>query len=200
MDFHRPRRVLAATGHGWRRCCNRSTAWNVTALAFTASGELAAGGSFNFTDGKPMVSFARMASTCSAAAVPYGAGCAGSNGLLALVPRQLPWIGSAYRAEVAGVAGGAVLFEMFGWAAQGIPLVTLHPAGGVGCQLLTTPDATSVVLPVAGVATTQMVIPNALALVGVLLRNQVLQAELDSGANLVGLQATNAVALTIGAF
>ena len=47
---------------------------------------------------------------------------------------------------------------------------------------------------------TQIAIPNAVALAGQLLHQQVVPIELDAVGNLVALTRTNALTLTIGAF
>ena len=54
--------------------------------------------------------------------------------------------------------------------------------------------------PSSGAVTVPFVIPNNPAFAGVVVRSQVLQAELDASQNLTSLTSFNALALTIGAF
>lgn len=170
------------------------------AIATDPSGEVVVVGAFTTAGGavNPSTNFARYATTCAASANSYGNGCAGSGGPLALVATDLPWLGSSYRGTASGFAVGSLAFDLLGWSAAATPLPLLHPTGGPGCDLLVNPDATQLLLPVAGAVTTQLSIPNDLALAGLTLRNQILQVELDASLNITALTSTNAVALTIG--
>ena len=77
---------------------------------------------------------------------------------------------------------------------------TLHPAAGALCNLYTTTDAVLLVVPAAGTAAWQFFVPPDAALVGVVLRTQLLVAEFDSNAVLQALTSSNALLLSIGTF
>lgn len=170
----------------------------VAALAALPDGGVVAGGSFTMVGGLVSAFFARMTTNCPATAAPYGAGCSGSAGPLALVPTQLPWIGGSYRANASGFAAGSLAFDLLGWTAAATPLSLLHPTGGPGCSLLVNPIITNLLIPLSGSASVQLSIPNSASFVGVLLHSQVVQIELDPMLNLLGITSTNGIALTIG--
>jgi len=158
------------------------------------------GGTFQLAGTSVSVNCARLTTTCPATAAAYGTGCTGSAGPLSLVATQLPWIGSSYRATASGLAANGLAFDLVGWTPTAVPLAALHPTGGVGCSLLVNSVAISFVVPVGGSASVQLAIPNAVAFVGIVLHDQVVQAEVDPLLNLLSITSTNGIAFTIGSF
>jgi len=158
------------------------------------------GGTFQLAGTSVSVNCARLTTTCPATAAAYGTGCTGSAGPLSLVVTQLPWIGGSYRATASGLAANGLAFDLVGWTPTAVPLAALHPTGGAGCSLLVNSVAISFVVPVGGSASVQLAIPNAGAFVGIVLHDQVVQAEVDPSLNLLSITSTNAIAFTIGSF
>lgn len=168
-------------------------------IALLPDGELAVGGAFTMAGGLGSAHFARLASNCPATSTATGSGCAGSAGPLTLQAIDLPWIGGVARARCDGLASSALAVAITGLSASNTLLSTLHPAGGAMCRVWTTPDAVQFVPNQAGAAAVELAIPRDPAFVGVQLRQQFLQAELDAMGGLVALSSSNALALTIGA-
>ena len=136
-----------------------------------------------------------------ASAVPYGAGCSGTTGQLALRPTTLPYIGTTYAARCSGASATTVGFAILGLSQQAAPLSNLLPQGQAGCQLLATLDVLQL-LPatVDNAFPVNLVIPNAPALVGVVLQQQVAQLQIDAGGVLQSAGTSNGLQLTIGSF
>jgi len=79
-----------------------------------------------------------------------------------------------------------------------IPLNAILPAGGIGCMLLATPDALTIEPDAAGMSTTSLAVPNAVALVGASLHHQIVALEFAPSGDFSLITSTNALALTIG--
>jgi hypothetical protein len=195
---------LMSAGAGLRRWSG--TSWNsmgpadgaVCALALRPNGDLLAGGAFTTMDWKLSAFFARRVSTCPANALPLGAGCSGAGGANVLVASTRPWLGSVARSEATGMPAAGVAFIVRGVGATLSPLPQLAPTAPAGCMLLTLPELLDVQIPVAGRVQLALAIPDAAALVGAQLREQVVAAEVTAGA-ITALTSTNALVLTIGA-
>ncbi|MCC7397280.1 MAG: hypothetical protein IT455_09485 [Planctomycetes bacterium] len=131
--------------------------------------------------------------------MPAGSGCAGSAGPNLLTARSLPWLGTTCRAEASGVPANSLVLAAFGLGTLSQPLAALLPQGGAGCTLLVTPDVLATIVPQAGVATIDLLIPNAAALIGGVLHEQALPFEFGAP-GLLALTSSNALTLTIGTF
>lgn len=147
-------------------------------------------------DGVVSSGFARLTTTCPGTATASGAACSGQ----ALAVTALPWTGSAYRARATGLPTNALAVDVFGVATAAIPLVQLLPQGVAGCSLLVNPDASAVVVPSGGEVSTQLTIPNAAALVGAVVHEQVLTLALGTGGAITAFAGTNRLTLTVGMF
>ena len=172
----------------------------VHALTLDAAGSLWIGGSFLQANGSSSPSLARIDTTCPASDSSAGAGCSGSGGPNTLAATSLPWVGSTFRSTASGLPTNGVAIEVLGFAPTLLSLSSLLPQGGAGCKLLVTPVAFGLQLPSSGSVGLQFVVPNDIALVGAIVRQQVLAAELDAQANLVAVTASNALQLVVGAF
>ena len=62
------------------------------------------------------------------------------------------------------------------------------------------PDLLDLYVPAAGIVQTQFVIPNTVALAGVVLHQQVAPSDLSGTGSITALTSTNALTLTIGSF
>ena len=136
-----------------------------------------------------------------AAAVAYGAGCAGSAGQLALSPTTLPYTGTTYTARCTGTSTTTVGLAIYGLTQQAVPLANVLPQGQSGCQLLTTLDLLQLLpLAVGNEFAVNLLIPNAPALVGAVLQQQVAQLQFGAGGVLQSVATSNGLQLTIGSF
>lgn len=156
-------------------------------------------GTFTNAGGNGSAYIASLASNCPATAAEYGAGCAGSAGVVALSSTSLPWIGGRSECRATNLAANSVAFGLIGFAAASTPLSTFHPAAGAGCTVLTSPLATVWMANSAGTATLGFTVPNDPALVAVVLRQQVVQAEFGLGGAIALLSSSNGMQLTVGA-
>ena len=175
------------------------TNWAVAALTTLPNGDLVAGGHFTVVDGVVSAYVARLTTTCPATAVSYGAGCTGSGGPNVLAATSLPWIGSTFRSVATGMPASALALGVFGFSTISIPMPSILPQGVPGCTLLVSPDLLEVHLPASGIVQTQLVIPNTVALAGVVLHQQMVPLELGV-TGITALTGTNALTLTIGTF
>ncbi len=199
--------VSTPTGSGFDGLARRRGAsWqplNVDGIVrhavLSANGDLVAGG--HFTTVGPLTSayVARLAVSCPATAVPFGAGCAGSNGPTALAATALPWIGAVCRARASGMPQNAFALAVWGFGTLSLPLAAVLPQAGPGCSLLVTPDVLDPLLPSAGIADSQVALPATITLAGQTFHHQVVALEFDAALSLVSVAGTNALTLTVGA-
>ncbi len=171
----------------------------VRAMATTATGEIVVGGYFHGAGGAVAGNVARIASTCPAAAVPYGSGCVGAGGANLLVATTLPWDGAVLHTRATGMPPLGVALVLFGFTQVSAPLAALLPEGAPGCDLLTTPDIVLAALPVAGVLDTAIFLAPSPSLVGVTFFHQVVPFQ-NFGSGPLVITATNGLALTGGSY
>jgi hypothetical protein len=170
----------------------------VRALLSVADGDVVVGGTFQ-TPGRAYV--ARLSTTCPAGATSHGVGCASSVGPLVLSADALPWVGATYRSVCTSIAPqGALAVGLLGATDPALPLSTLHPAAGPGCSLLASLDVVLFLPQNNGTAAMDFAIPADVSLVGVALKQQALQFELDTQFNILLLIGSNGLTLTVGAF
>jgi trimeric autotransporter adhesin len=174
---------------------------NGAPAAFTLrrNGELVVGGSFTWVGAVSSAYFARLASTCPATAAASGAGCSGSGGPDVLTATALPWVGSTFRSVATGMPTNGLVVGVRGLAAVSIPLATVIPQALPGCALMVSSDVLDVFAPVAGSVSTQMAIPNAIALIARVFHEQVVALELAAAGDILSVTSTNALTMTIGA-
>jgi len=170
----------------------------VRTVTAEADGSLFLGGDFLLFDGQVASRMARMTSNCPAGVLIAGGGCSGSGGVNALAATSLPWIGSTFRSTASGLPTNGLAIEVLGMAPTLLSLSSLLPEGGAGCNLLVTPIAFGLQLPTAGSVGLQFAVPNDAALVGSIVRQQVLAADFGPGGSLTALTASNALQLVVG--
>jgi hypothetical protein len=191
---------LARLRHGvWSSLALSGSGW-VETLVWRSWGELLVGGEFAAAGSQVAGHFARLTAPCRAPFSAYGAGCAGSAGTLALQVEVRTWLGGTYRATGRGFAPAAIALDVIGIAAVSTPLSALHPAGLSGCRLLVDPILIEPLTPASGRATASRRVPPVAALLGSVLREQMLQVVLGPNATIQALSSTNGVAMTIGVF
>ena len=129
---------------------------------------------------------------CPATATASGTGCAGSGGANVLTAPTLPWLGTSLTGRCTGLPAGSLAVGVFGLTSLNLPLASVLTAAP-GCTALVTPDLLTAQLPVAGVATTSLQVPNDPALAGGLVRLQMVTFESGGVAT-----SSNALAFVIG--
>lgn len=170
----------------------------VLTVAQLPNGDLCFGG--DFTHAGTSSHFAELRSDQPALATAFGAGCAGTAGPVMLTATALPWLGADYRARCAVVSPTAFGLEIAGVASTQLPLANVFPVAAANCDLLVSPDALALHLPVGGVIATSLAVPDLPTLLGAQIHQQVVVAELSPGLGLTHLASTNALTLTIGGF
>ncbi|MFN8828002.1 MAG: hypothetical protein ACK501_23800, partial [Planctomycetota bacterium] len=94
----------------------------------------------------------------------------------------------------------AFVLPVVGFAPVSLPLATVLPQAGVGCNLLAAPDLIDVAISNHGGLDWALPLPNVPSLAGLSLFAQFLPLEVDAQLQFVELTATNALQLTIGVF
>jgi trimeric autotransporter adhesin len=173
---------------------------SIAASAALPNGDLVVGGVFAAIGSTVSSMVAQLTTTCAATALSYGTGCAGGGGLDTLTASTLPWLGSTYRAMSLGSPANSLVLGVRGLAPVAVPMASILPQGVPGCSLWVSPDLLDLYLPVGGQVAITFGIPNAAALIGQVLRQQVTTIELSAGGGIVALTSSNALALTIGSF
>ena len=186
-------------GSSWS-ALGAGTNGSIFSLAPSPSGDIVVGGTFTSAGGSFCTNVGRWTTTCPAIATPFGANCAGSGGANVLAATSLPWAGSSFTAVATGMPANALALSVVGFSTVALPLTAVLPQGVVGCTLWVNPDLLAVRAPSAGSVTTQVAIPNIVALAGQQLHEQVVSLELDALGNIVALTGTNGLTATIGTF
>lgn len=162
-------------------------------IAVSGAGDVLLAGSIDSVNGLVSAGFAHAIPTCRAQATIFGAGCSGSAGTPTLQAANLPWIGSAYRSNVTGLAQQSLVVQVFG-SSTALQL----PGATPGCLLFVDPDVATIELAVNGAAALTLSIPNDAALIGLPWRQQVVAVEFGAS-GVTQLATSNGVELTIGA-
>ena len=130
----------------------------------------------------------------------HGAGCAGSGGPLALAYDTLPWTGASFRSTTTGLGPSSLAVALLGFTVPGLPLATMHPAGRPGCDLLASADATLLMLPSGGRASVAFGMPSSTTFLGVVLRQQTVEIEVDPALQITAINSSNGLSLTVGVY
>lgn len=168
-------------------------------FAALSNGDLVVNGSFS-TSGPLVDGLALLSTTCPATAVSLGSGCTGSGGLNALTATSLPWTGATCTLLATGFPGNSLAVGVRSLSTTSLPLSAILPQGVAGCLLLVGPDLVELQLPTSGSLSTQIAIPNSIALAGQVFHDQVVAIELDPLGDIAAMTSTNALSLTIGVF
>jgi hypothetical protein len=172
----------------------------VSGLRPLANGDLLACGLSLDIGSGPVGNLARLTTTCPATVATSGTGCSGSAGINTLAATSLPWLGSTFSSTAMGLANLALGVAVLGLSPVSVPLAAIVPQGLPGCALLASPDLLTLDVVVAGTASLTLMIPQAPALVGQSLRQQLVALELGAAGDIAALSSTNALVLTFGAF
>lgn len=172
-----------------------SFAGNLTYDAIaTSAGELWLASDYSIVGGEISPRLARAVSTCAATANTFGAGCVGAAGPLSLEATSLPWIGTTVGSNASGFPPGSLALHVLGTAALSAPLP------GPGCTLFVDPILVDALVPTQGSVMPTFDVPNNGALVGAIVRSQMVGLELGAGGALQQVTSSNAIDYAIGAF
>jgi hypothetical protein len=175
-------------------------AGSVYAFATGRDGDVAVGGGFATADGQLSVNFARLESGCPASAVPTPTSCVGPAGPIVTAATTLPWLGSTLWLRTTGLTPTGLVVGAMGFGAANVPLATLHPGGLPGCALENTHEAWWFAMPNGTSYDHAVAVPDALALIGVRLRYQVLLGDPSGGVPLQSVSSSNSLLLQVGDF
>ncbi|MGC3970481.1 MAG: hypothetical protein QM775_25035 [Pirellulales bacterium] len=157
-----------------------------------------ASGDFSTAGGAAADNTAKWSTPCVPSVVAYGSGCTGPAGPNVLSATSGPWTGGTFRATGTGMPASALVGSVYGFTTESTPLAAALPGALPGCLLLVHPDLTSVLLPVGGVATSQLAIPNAPSAAGFVLYHQLVALELTGVLQFGAITSSNALAVTVG--
>lgn len=140
-----------------------------------------------------------------AMATAYGAGCAGSGGVLSMSADSLPWLGDTLQVTANNLSPGSLNFTVIGFSnttwsggALPVPLSALNPAGGPGCDLLTSADDSLFAITATASQSTSLPIPASASLAGISAYLQTLEIELTGAAGISSINASNGLDLVLG--
>ncbi len=165
-----------------------------------SNGDIIASGRFLTVDNAVAPYLARLTTTCPATVAPSGAGCPGSGGGNSFEARNLPWIGSTFRARSTTIPSFAFVVVATGFNTTNLPLASFLPLSPPACNLLVTDDFTEWTVSNAGAVDTSLPIPNSVALAGLTLHQQLVLLEVDPSLAFLESTASNSIAITVGAF
>ena len=105
------------------------------------------------------------------------------------------------RSAASGLLATSLVARLLGFGASSLPLASLLPTGGVGCNLLVDPVVIDLVPPLHGTTVTlTLPIPANPALIGATLREQAVEFEFDAAGGLFRINSSNALFATLGRF
>jgi hypothetical protein len=163
-------------------------------------GEALVTGSFHTANGAVAGGLASLRTNCPTSRLPAGAGCGGSAGPVVSTIVGEAWLGGAWQARATNLPAAALAVHVFGLAGATLPLATVLPMALPGCTLHVRPDLLLVDVPVAGVTTMQWAIARTPSLLAQTFHHQVVPFELGAGGGITAVTASNAWAMTIGAW
>ncbi|MEZ6037776.1 MAG: hypothetical protein R3F29_09870 [Planctomycetota bacterium] len=170
----------------------------VEALTQDRLGRIWVGGLFTRVGGTVCSYLARLDPICAGTVASYGTGCSGTGGANTLTAKSLPWRDATFRSRAAGMQPNSIAVLATGFAPLALPLQQLFPFALPGCDLLATPDVTSLALTGIGAFDVELFLPASSVWLGQQLRQQVIGVELDAAGQLTGLSSSNALLLTVG--
>lgn len=169
----------------------------VDTISALPGGGILCGGAFT---GAPGVSATNIATrvVCPALSPSYGAGCASSAGVLTLTPNNRPIVGSTFFATCTNVPNSALAIGAIGFLQTSVPIASVGLPSGPACQLLTSADSTTLLLPTFNFVQTSLPIPASPGLLGLNLFHQVVTLDFDANGNIVDVAGSNGLAITVG--
>jgi trimeric autotransporter adhesin len=191
-------RLMRWNGQAWS--VEADCQQDIRALRLAANGDVLATGALTRIGTGVSFGLGRRRSSCPATVVPYGQGCSGVGGVAALSAQTLPWVGATFYSRATGLPANGFGIAVLGLAATAIPLSTFFLVASPGCTALVSSDLLSLAVPVAGAAQLALPVPNSAALVGGVVRQQVVPLAFAASGALVEATASQALALTLGSY
>ncbi len=191
--------LLRGNGATWT-AVGSAQGGDVHALQSPAGAALAVGGSFAAIGALASPRFAQLVTPCAPGIAVAGAGCASSTGAHALIALSPPWLGATFRAVATAMPPGSLGIAVTSLSPATITLSQVLPGGGAACDGLVFADLAQLALPFAGLAMTELPLPDVPAAAGWNLYHYVAALELGPAGNVVALTSTPRLALTLGSF
>jgi len=167
------------------------------ATEFVQRGELAIGGIFTTANGAASPYFARVTTPCPSTVAVHATGCLGPDALTML---DRAWLGGMLRSRMNGLSPATVAVAVTGFDTASLVLSSVLPQAGAGCSLFAQPDVLCTGFPSYGRVDFEVPVPNLAPLLGQTFYHQHVSFELDPAGGIALVQATDAVALTVGSF
>ena len=167
----------------------------VNLLHQRANGDGIVVGDFRNAAGVNVPSVEVLASGCPATATSLGGGC-GST----LVAEGLPWTGGSVTTNASGLPVNSLALVVRGLAVTSLPLHAVLPQDQTGCYLLALTDLVELVVPSGASHSASLSLPNNPALAGIVILEQWLSLQFGFTQQIVAPSASNALALTVGAY
>jgi hypothetical protein len=171
----------------------------ITALVPLANGDVIAAGPFTLADGQPAAGLVRITPGCAPEVAPIPTRCIGPAGPMSAIATTLPRLGTTFTTQASGFGPSSIGVAVFGdsYSAYFVNLAAVLPTTLPGCTLMPTPFAFEAMLPTSGVATFDLGIPSQPALLGIVLRQQFAQIELDALGSMVSVSTSNGLQFAI---
>jgi hypothetical protein len=117
---------------------------------------------------------------------------------MSLVANSDPWTGRSWSLTGTGFGPSSLGLVAISFGTLATPISALLPEGGLGCDLLVTPDAVVLVVPVAGQSDFLFSLPGNPVLANQSLNMQMVSLEFPAGL-LTTVNSTNAINGVVGA-
>ncbi|MFN8828088.1 MAG: hypothetical protein ACK501_24230 [Planctomycetota bacterium] len=171
----------------------------ITALVPLANGDVIAAGPFTLADGQPAAGLVRITPGCAPEVAPIPTRCIGPAGPMSAIATTLPRLGTMFTTQASGYGPSSIGVAVFGDSASAylVDLAAVLPTTLPGCTLMPTPFAFATMLPIGGVATFDLGVPSVPSLLGVVLREQFAQIELDALGDIASVSTSNGLQFAI---
>lgn len=170
----------------------------ITAMFPLANGDVVVAGPFEVLDGQAAGGLARITPGCAPTVAAIPTRCIGPVGPMVATANSLPQLGTLMVTQANGYGPASIAATVIGGApAYFLNLAAAFPTTGAGCELVPPPTFVEASLPIAGTATYALAIPNVAALVGLVLRQQYVQLELDANGAFASISVSNALQFAV---
>lgn len=171
----------------------------VYALGVDGADRRIAGGFFSSVGGTSSAQVVAIGSSCPAVVDASAAGCPAGAATNRFEAVTRPWLGSSYRTLASDLPNPCLAAVVSGFSTGNAPLVTFGLPAAAGCTLLVSADNVAGAVPIGGQLERVLQLPNSVALLGLVLHQQVLLVELDAGQSYpVRASVTNRLSATVG--
>ncbi|MFN3243076.1 MAG: hypothetical protein ACE37K_16370 [Planctomycetota bacterium] len=172
----------------------------VMTLASRYDGTIVIGGNFTASGDVAAPYIASLEPGCPPTSTVLPTSCIGPNGPMTMTATAA-WAGSTYRATCTGYGASSIAVSAigFGPASMPLPLGLVFPTALPGCSLLAPTQVIDVSLPVAGIASYALPLPNVPTLTGAQLTQQFTQLELGAS-GFASVSVSNGITFSIGSY